>query len=99
MSVLLGVETHDLITRFHAMEPRSRRFADGKGLMSRYSRPKRPDRREMLPICYQNPNRAGTGCTVGEQPDFYSDVADTGNRHAARPPAFAKVETRLCHHC
>ena len=30
---------------FHAMEARYGNFVDGKGLMSRYSRPKRPNRR------------------------------------------------------
>ena len=30
---------------FHAMEARYRRFIDGKGLMSRHNRPKRPNRR------------------------------------------------------
>jgi hypothetical protein len=30
---------------FHAMERRDRCFVDGKGLMSRYSRSKRPNRR------------------------------------------------------
>jgi len=38
---------------FHAMEVPRWCFIDGKGLMSWLSRRNRPNRREMLPICYQ----------------------------------------------
>jgi hypothetical protein len=65
---------------FHAMEARRRRFVDGKGLMSRYSRPKRPNRRKMLPICYQNSNRAGTGWAVGDQPIFLCPLSAGSSR-------------------
>ena len=65
---------------FHAMERRHGRFVDGKGLTSRLSRKKRPNRRSMLPICYQNPNRAGTGCPVGEQPDFLPSCVVASDR-------------------
>jgi hypothetical protein len=50
------------------MEARYRRFVDGKGLMSRHSRPNSP----IAAKCYQFATKIlteqGGGCSVGEQP-------------------------------
>jgi len=57
------------------MERRDRSFVDDKGLTVRNGRLKRPNRRSMLPICYQNPNRAGKGCPVESSPIFFFHVS------------------------
>lgn len=63
------------VALFHAMElPRSH-FVDGKGLMSRYSRQKRPNRRYLLPICYQKPEASSRADPWGVSPNFLSCVA------------------------
>jgi hypothetical protein len=55
---------------FHAMECFKSQIIDGTGLMSRYSRQNRHNRRYLLPKCCQICNQWATGLIVWDQPKF-----------------------------
>ena len=55
---------------FHAMECFKSQIIDGTGLMSRYSRQNRHNRRYLLPKCCQICNQWATGLIVWDRPKF-----------------------------
>jgi hypothetical protein len=62
---LVGIEP---TTLFHAMEAEKPPPIDSKGLKNRLRRQNRPNRRYLLPICYQNLPSGSGGLIVGDRP-------------------------------